>query len=37
MTDETANLIPEYMQRFERSLGDMRADMHGTCERNCRA
>ena len=28
MTDDTANLILEYMQRFERSLGDMRADMH---------
>lgn len=28
MTDENANLILEYMRKFERNLGDMRADMH---------
>lgn len=28
MTDETANLILEYMRRFERTMGDMRADLH---------
>jgi hypothetical protein len=28
VTDETANLILEYMRRFERSLADMRADLH---------
>ena len=27
MTDETANLILEYMRKFERALADMRADM----------
>jgi hypothetical protein len=28
VTDETANPILEYMRRFERSLGDMRAGLH---------
>ena len=28
MTDETANVILEYMRKFERTLADMRADMH---------
>ena len=27
MVDETANLILEYMRRFEKTLGDMRADL----------
>lgn len=29
MTDDTANLILEYMRKFERVLGDARDDMHG--------
>jgi hypothetical protein len=32
MTDETGNLVLEYMHRFERSLGDMRTDLHDTRE-----
>ena len=28
MTDETANLILEYLRKFERTLAEMRADMH---------
>ena len=32
MTDGTANLILEYMRRFERSLSDVFADMHGMRE-----
>ena len=27
MVDETANLILEYMRRFEKTLGDMRVDL----------
>lgn len=28
MTDSDASLILEYMRRFEKTLADMRADMH---------
>lgn len=28
MTDETANLILEYMRKFERALAEMRHDLH---------
>lgn len=28
MTDDNASLILEYMRKFERTLADMRADMH---------
>ena len=28
MVDETASLILEYMRRFEKTLGDMRTDLH---------